>query len=435
MVNLTEMILISPEKCTGCRICEMACSLHNAGQCNPAKSRIRVLKKEIEGLDVPFLCQHCEDAPCREVCPTGAIYNRYRTHYAVKGHSKEWDPRESFCPECGLLCPAVYFVRDNSLLKIEGNLSSDESRPDRGQLCYKGRFETFKTEERRLLHPMVRGEDGNWIEETWEGALDLVVKGLNTIKEESGNDSLFGIVSSQCSNEELVFFKDLMSESWDAGYINTLHAARFGTIPKVWKGLEKTYREASWRLIPDSDFILVLGANPYQSQPVISSLIRRNVMEKGSELGVIGSIDSMYPLTSYYVPVKPEDESLLIKAILSEVIGSVKEPTSSVILPLPQISNWKRISDEVEKMNVRDTLEKSGIDEDAGNAFHAIVRAFIKSKSPIIIAGEELTALESFSGLRLNAGMKLTLGVLTIHADYTKANYSVITAGLGISFR
>ena len=43
--------------------------------------------------------------------------------------------------------------------------------------------------------------------------------------------------------------------------------------------------------------------------------------------------------------------------------------------------------------------------------------------------------IDSFSGVRLNAGMRLTLGVLTIHADYTKANYSVLTAGLGISFR
>ena len=43
--------------------------------------------------------------------------------------------------------------------------------------------------------------------------------------------------------------------------------------------------------------------------------------------------------------------------------------------------------------------------------------------------------IESFSGVRLNAGMRLTFGVLTMHADYTKTNYSVITAGLGISFR
>ncbi len=37
--------------------------------------------------------------------------------------------------------------------------------------------------------------------------------------------------------------------------------------------------------------------------------------------------------------------------------------------------------------------------------------------------------------LRLNAGFRLKLGVLTIQFDYTKANYSVFTTGLGISFR
>jgi hypothetical protein len=36
---------------------------------------------------------------------------------------------------------------------------------------------------------------------------------------------------------------------------------------------------------------------------------------------------------------------------------------------------------------------------------------------------------------RLNAGMRLKLAVITIHADYTWSNYSVVTAGLGISIR
>jgi len=342
-------------------------------------------------------CYSC--GVCMQVCPTGAIYNRYRAHYAVKGHSKDWQTIESFCPQCGLLCPTVCFVKDNNLLKVDGKIPGGDNRPDRGQLCYKGRFELFKNTAKRLLHPMVRREDGSWTEETWEGVFDLVVERLNGIKETGDDDGVFGVVSSQCSNEELVFFKDLMSQSWDAGYIDTLHSARFRTISRDWKDIEKTYREASWKLIPDSDFILLLGANPYQSQPVVSSLIRRNVMEKASELGIIGSIDSMHPLTSYYVPVKPEDASLLIKAILSEVINSVKEPSSSVNLPLTRIGNWKRISDQVEKMDVPDILKKLGLDEDAKNAFYEIVKAFINSKNPVLIAGEELTAFESFAGL------------------------------------
>ena len=36
---------------------------------------------------------------------------------------------------------------------------------------------------------------------------------------------------------------------------------------------------------------------------------------------------------------------------------------------------------------------------------------------------------------RFNIGLRLKLGPITIHGDYTKANYSNVTAGLGISFR
>jgi hypothetical protein len=43
--------------------------------------------------------------------------------------------------------------------------------------------------------------------------------------------------------------------------------------------------------------------------------------------------------------------------------------------------------------------------------------------------------IENFSGLRANIGFRIKLSVITIHADYTRAQYNVLTAGLGISFR
>jgi hypothetical protein len=36
---------------------------------------------------------------------------------------------------------------------------------------------------------------------------------------------------------------------------------------------------------------------------------------------------------------------------------------------------------------------------------------------------------------RLNAGIRFKFAVITLHFDYTYANYSVASAGLGISFR
>lgn len=43
--------------------------------------------------------------------------------------------------------------------------------------------------------------------------------------------------------------------------------------------------------------------------------------------------------------------------------------------------------------------------------------------------------VENFSGLRANIGFRLKFAVITIHADYTRAQYNVVSAGLGISFR
>jgi hypothetical protein len=43
--------------------------------------------------------------------------------------------------------------------------------------------------------------------------------------------------------------------------------------------------------------------------------------------------------------------------------------------------------------------------------------------------------IKNFSGLRANIGIRIKLAVITIHADYTKAQYNVVSTGLGISFR
>ena len=43
--------------------------------------------------------------------------------------------------------------------------------------------------------------------------------------------------------------------------------------------------------------------------------------------------------------------------------------------------------------------------------------------------------IENFSGLRANIGFRIKMAVVTFHADYTRAQYNVLSAGLGISFR
>jgi len=70
---MSKALYINHEKCTGCRLCELVCAVKHDGISNPARSRIRVMKWEHEGLYVPMSCQQCEDAPCMNVCPVKAI--------------------------------------------------------------------------------------------------------------------------------------------------------------------------------------------------------------------------------------------------------------------------------------------------------------------------------------------------------------------------
>ena len=70
---MSRTLAVDYEKCTGCRNCEMACSVFHMQACNPTKSAVRIVKWEREGLNVPIICQQCEDPACANICPVQAI--------------------------------------------------------------------------------------------------------------------------------------------------------------------------------------------------------------------------------------------------------------------------------------------------------------------------------------------------------------------------
>jgi Fe-S-cluster-containing hydrogenase component 2 len=71
---MVKVIEINPEVCTGCRYCENICSFKHTYECAPTRARINVIKFEKRGLFVPMLCEQCEEPPCMDVCPTGALH-------------------------------------------------------------------------------------------------------------------------------------------------------------------------------------------------------------------------------------------------------------------------------------------------------------------------------------------------------------------------
>ncbi|HUU82342.1 MAG TPA: 4Fe-4S dicluster domain-containing protein [Phycisphaerae bacterium] len=112
---MANVLVIDPEKCTSCRLCELACSARNAGAYRPARSRIRVLIRADEAFYFPRVCIQCEEAPCIEECPTDALVRDAATNVVVL--------KEDRCDGCGVCesaCPyGVIWCLDDKAHKCD----------------------------------------------------------------------------------------------------------------------------------------------------------------------------------------------------------------------------------------------------------------------------------------------------------------------------
>ena len=114
---MAKILMIHPEKCTGCKNCTLACSYAKEGQFRPVASRIHVYTWEREGFSVPIMCQQCNHAPCVSVCPSGAM------HLMAGETVVLYDSTNCIrCRMCVQVCPfgnAVYDSLTNSILKCD----------------------------------------------------------------------------------------------------------------------------------------------------------------------------------------------------------------------------------------------------------------------------------------------------------------------------
>jgi len=105
-------LVLNYDKCTGCRICETACSVRHGLGANPERAMVHIVKLEGEAdvVSLPVLCMRCEDAPCEAICPVGAISTNENTG------ARQIDREKCIgCSACVYVCPFGAALLDRAL--------------------------------------------------------------------------------------------------------------------------------------------------------------------------------------------------------------------------------------------------------------------------------------------------------------------------------
>ncbi len=78
------------------------------------------------------------------------------------------------------------------------------------QMCVKGRFHTdFISSDERLTTPLIK-KDGEFVPASWDEALNYAAARFKDIRDQHGPDSIAGLSSARCTNEENYVFQKFM---------------------------------------------------------------------------------------------------------------------------------------------------------------------------------------------------------------------------------
>ncbi|GJL55763.1 MAG: formate dehydrogenase subunit alpha [Nitrospirales bacterium] len=349
-------------------------------------------------------CEFC--GGCVQICPVGAITSRLSMY-----EFRPWMLKrtESICGYCGDGCQLTFQAKNDDLIEVN---STHGAGRNNGDLCSRGYFGYHaNVHEDRLTSPLVR-RDGEFVEVTWEEALEVVAEHFLRIQTESGPDAIGGLVASRCTNEDLYLFQKFMRVV--IGTNNLDSSARFGHMNGVQalRQVQGTHRwTVSYEDILAANAVLLVGTNITETNPITALKVKEAVKKRGADLitvealrPAIGAISNITLLSTHHLPVSPDQFGTgvigLLKAVIeadlvdADLLVQAKEYVLSVKERLGAIS-WSEIE------------ARTGL---TSTAFNEAVTVFTNADRAVVLVGQGVLRGEGGFGVTLNL---LDLLVLT----------------------
>ena len=257
-------------------------------------------------------CTFC--GTCVSMCPTGALSAK-NTRYVGSPEQESI----SVCGFCSVGCSLAMGTADNRIIEV--NPAQLPQSVNGATLCVRGHFaHDFLNSSRRLIGPMRRKngdrENDELVPVSWESALNLIADRLMEIKRIYGPQSIGFWGSSKCTNEENYLFQKIARVLIGTNNIDNGGYISGQSLLKVFD--EKTgggYRKNQLADLEKADVILILGADPSHSVPVVSYYLKRAARQGIPLIVVDPRKTELASIASIWLPIKPQTDLELINGL------------------------------------------------------------------------------------------------------------------------
>ena len=291
-----KFFVMDHNRCILCRRCIRVCDElvgnHTLGLKNRGASTMIVAD-----LDIPFGESSCISCgTCLQVCPTGALMDRAS---AYLGEENEIERVKSTCMACPVGCGVEYVVRENRVIRIDGDW---DAMPNKGLLCELGRFAPLHEQRSRAYQPMVKGASG--LEKaSWDDAL---AKAAAAVK--AAGDDVLTLVSGYATNET---------------------AAALTALPGCKGLLDGPAGDGAVDMaaLDAADLFVVVNTDLTQVDQVAGMAVKRGVSNKGAKLLLVG--EGCDGLASYALKQYGADD-------VAGAVALAKDAQSAVVIAGPE---------------------------------------------------------------------------------------------------